>query len=1362
MLNRGVKVTLTENNANTVVTSKTGLFALLSNPLSTEGSGASRTGRRACVFSARRAERTFHPFSRLKCCVPALLCAVVGALAFTAAPALAATPPETPEVTVEDTTAVVATPSTEATLHGVLDPNIASGTTSEVLDYEFVYRESKTACKGAGEVKTVPQGMSLGMGREEPSQQITGLKPGTEYTVCLLAHNSANPSEETPSAPVTFTTPITPEKPITESPEKVGGNTATLLGELNPGSDAKNGYHFAYNTNGECTGGPTSEPGTEVKATKRRVSTAVTGLEPLREYTVCVVSTNAAGEEKLGNAIKFNTPAAPPIVDSENASNITASEATLEGSVNPNNQFTECHFQYGSSSVTENELACSPEQLKDTYGEQSVSPTKTEVVEGGIVTVPAPVGVSSGSTYKYRIVTKNGKGEESQGPEKTFDTFEAPEPQPASAITPTTTTFNGIIDPHHGTEAGSYEFLYRESAAECQLAPAEAAQAEKEAIEVREQEKPYVLTFPQKRAPEPSAATTGGSPQHVSAEATGLHPGATYSYCLVLLNADGKRAAIGSPVTFTAASAAPVIESASSSNETAETAELHATIDPDGAATSYRFEYDTAPYEEGEAAHGASTPVGEIPAGAGAVPISAEISGLHENKEYHWRLVATNAEGTATSVDHTFFYSTTTTSELPDHRAYEMVTPPFKNGSLTLFPLFNPIGPTVAASGSAVTTMAVQCYAGSESCTALRSSVGEPFEFRRTPGGWVTVPLAPPASEFSENSVWATGAEGPTLFSMPVGAQGEDEWYKREESGSFTAIGPLTPPGVSGILTVHNGGEGLATTDLSHLVWNPTAANGGKWPFDDTLGDANTVYEYVGTRNKEPFLVGVTGGEGSRDLVSECGTTLDTLSADGRTVYFSTCGGLYARVDGETPEAHTIRITEGGSFVGATENGHTVFFREGEGLYESVCTAHCEGSGEQETGEAREAIDVSVGSAKPEVQGVTAISADGSHIYFVANGVLASGATHGTCHPAGSEAEEAALRCNLYVYERDASYPKGHIAFIASLPGIDKGENWNSNAGTVNNSLANVTPDGSFLVFQSNGDLTPDAHAGAGQVYRYDAETGQLVRVSIGNDGFDDDGNAAAAPATIVPSRADAEELPGSHPGPLRDDPTMSDDGEYVFFESPAALAPHALNDVVVNHTSIKFGSHPVYAVNVYEWHEGHVYLISDGRDVTDVKTPCEGRSAKSSSWEVPSETESATCLLGSDASGHNAFFMTADSLVPKDTDTQVDIYDARVCEPENGNPCIAEPAPPLPPCNEEACHGIPAATPSLLAPGTATFNGEGNVSPPPHAKPAVKKKTVKCKHGDVKNKKGRCVKKPKKKTKKVTGKPSNNRRTGR
>ncbi len=117
---------------------------------------------------------------------------------------------------------------------------------------------------------------------------------------------------------------------------------------------------------------------------------------------------------------------------------------------------------------------------------------------------------------------------------------------------------------------------------------------------------------------------------------------------------------------------------------------------------------------------------------------------------------------------------------------------------------------------------------------------------------------------------------------------------------------------------------------------------------------------------------------------------------------------------------------------------------------------------------------------------------------------------------------------------------------------------------------------------------------------------------------------STASTTTAMPGRSDASiaelfpEDPSFAVSPVRSDPTMSNDGSFVFFQSPVGLTPRALDDVQVGAVE----GVPTYAENVYEWHEGHVYLISDGRDAS------EGPYGKSS-----------VQLLGSDASGANVFF---------------------------------------------------------------------------------------------------------------------------
>ena len=674
----------------------------------------------------------------------------------------------------------------------------------------------------------------------------------------------------------------------------------------------------------------------------------------------------------------------------------------------------------------------------------------------------------------------------------------------------------------------------------------------------------------------------------------------------------------------------------------------------------------------------------------------------------------------------------------------------------------------------------------------------------------MTTPLAPPSSVFSENSAWMIGANaGMALFSMPTPPDGEDDFYLRETDGSFVDVGPVTPPaaGPTGRGGEPPGYNGMAATaDFSHLVADDTSH---LWPFDTPSG--TQVIEWVGTGDRQPFLVGVN----SEGKPFDCETTLSGLSADGRIVYFKACGQEYARVDGEEPvvegvrrKPETVAISAPqcgasaapgevacreapageASSVGNSADGSRAFFLDTQQLTDEATqgTGDSQGGGCLNQGsdcnlymydfglpEGQRLIDVSAAGADgtPEVQGVVAVSGDGSHVYFVANGVLAPGARRGTCH-ADQGAQGA---CNLYVYERDERYPQGHLAFVARVPEADEAYLWRAERS------ANVTPDGRFLVFESHGDLTPDDTRSDGytQVFRYDADPtageeqagmAQLLRVSIGQDGYDDDGNGGVGDTAIKGPG-------GGHAGLGRGDPTMSDNGSFVFFQSPIAFTPNALNDVVIGHKGER-GQETVYAENVYEWEApgtevdgkvaceqtgGCVYLISDGRDVSEGTgwAPCFELSAPNEYSRL-----SATCLIGTDASGRDVFFYTADQLVPKDTDTQVDIYDARICEPENGNPCITEPPKPLPPCQGEQCHGIPAATPSLLAPGTAAFNGEGNITPsPPPPTPRATKKTAQCKKVIVRGKgkkKAECLAKKSGKKAKKAKRASNDRRAHR
>ncbi|HWX46180.1 MAG TPA: hypothetical protein VNY52_12765 [Solirubrobacteraceae bacterium] len=80
---------------------------------------------------------------------------------------------------------------------------------------------------------------------------------------------------------------------------------------------------------------------------------------------------------------------------------------------------------------------------------------------------------------------------------------------------------------------------------------------------------------------------------------------------------------------------------------------LSGVVVPDGVQiTGCRFEYGTSA-SYGQTVACKQTP-GEIGAGSGPVPVSAEVSGLLPSTEYHFRLVAANAAGAGRGADGTF------------------------------------------------------------------------------------------------------------------------------------------------------------------------------------------------------------------------------------------------------------------------------------------------------------------------------------------------------------------------------------------------------------------------------------------------------------------------------------------------------------------------------------------------------------------------------------------------------------------------------------------------------------------------------------------------------------------------------------
>lgn len=181
-----------------------------------------------------------------------------------------------------------------------------------------------------------------------------------------------------------------------------------------------------------------------------------------------------------------------------------------------------------------------------------------------------------------------------------------------------------------------------------------------------------------------ASAGSGATPAVVSANAVGLSPTRSYHFRAVATNASGTT--YGPDQTFTTASA-PTANTLAATAATLTGGTLHASIDPQGQATTYHFDWGTT------ATYGSQAPLADVSVGSDNSEHSVEqtLSELTPDTSYHFRVVASNcggcAEGTTYGSDQTF---TTAPAPLAVTKAAQAV----QQGTATLAGMVNPQGAT--------------------------------------------------------------------------------------------------------------------------------------------------------------------------------------------------------------------------------------------------------------------------------------------------------------------------------------------------------------------------------------------------------------------------------------------------------------------------------------------------------------------------------------------------------------------------------------------------------------------------------------------------------------------------------------------
>lgn len=255
---------------------------------------------------------------------------------------------------------------------------------------------------------------------------------------------------------VEFFEPAAVPEAITQACKNTTTTAITLTGEVDPKEVAETRAWFEY--------GPTSAFG---HSTPRHPIAEGNAFGPF-EATVENLLPNETYEYRLeaegktdphepgeGKTLSCATKLAPPEVEGEpEAADVTFSTASLFGSLNPENAETEYYFQYATKPLDEY-ASCN-----EADEEPGSCPARTaQLKSSAYASIDAALSLSElqpSTLYYYRLVAANHSRDLKEehrvnGAEASFVTPSAPNPTattaPASAVTATTATLNGSVDP---------------------------------------------------------------------------------------------------------------------------------------------------------------------------------------------------------------------------------------------------------------------------------------------------------------------------------------------------------------------------------------------------------------------------------------------------------------------------------------------------------------------------------------------------------------------------------------------------------------------------------------------------------------------------------------------------------------------------------------------------------------------------------------------------------------------------------------------------------------------------------------------------------------------------------------------------
>ena len=377
-------------------------------------------------------------------------------------------------------------------------------------------------------------------------------------------------------------------------------NSVTLHGVVDP-----NGFStvavFVYGTDNGYGDTVSADPGVITGNSNTAVYSKLTNISANTAYHYRLVTVNAVGVSFSPDSV-FTTPGSVPAVSELICKEISTSSAVLSGYVNANGYSTSLTLDYGTSLE---------------YGQTAAPQPSVVTGNHNAVFEIELTGLTSGAAYHCRLKAINEKGTVT-GSDFTFSAAgSAPMVQTLSAegIATDRATLAARVDP---------KLLQTSVAFEYGTTP----------------EYGNTADFPQN-------PVSGDSRITVKTDISGLSPGTVYHYRVKAVNILGT--SFGADSTFTSLGKLPTVITLAAGSPAADNAYIRAMVNPESLETNVAFEYGLTE-EYGNSVSYSQNPV----YGNTQKEIRIQLKGLNNWSTYHYRVVATNALGTAYGNDTSF------------------------------------------------------------------------------------------------------------------------------------------------------------------------------------------------------------------------------------------------------------------------------------------------------------------------------------------------------------------------------------------------------------------------------------------------------------------------------------------------------------------------------------------------------------------------------------------------------------------------------------------------------------------------------------------------------------------------------------